>query len=643
MIPSDTAIGEPSTRSAARLGRAAEGSRGPGDTGPADILCISSIDWDFIWQGHQEIMSTLAAQGHRVLFLENTGVRPPRLRDLPRLRRRISNWSRGTGGFREERPNLFVFSPLVVPLPYSRIARRINTVLLLRSIRRWMRATGFNRPVIWTFLPTPLAHELVRHLDPSLTIYYCIDDLASSSPEARRIVRSEEAMFRSADLVFVTSEKLRRRAAAFGSQVHLFPFGVKFPAFEQAREGPRQPPPDMARLKRPVIGYVGGLHQWVDQDLAVEVARRLPEASFVFVGPPQTDVSRLERCPNVKLLGMKPHDELPVYVREFDVGIVPYRLSDYTANVYPTKLNEYLAMGIPVVASDLFEINRFNAEHDNVVKVARDADAFAAAITQALSDHSEAATAKRVAVAKQNSWSSRIGQMSHLIAEAAAARASHEEGWDARLRRAYRNARQRSAELIVGLGVVYLLLFQTPLVWMLASPLRVEDQPQPADCIVVFAGGVGESGKAGGGYQERVKQAVDLYRAGYAHDLVFSSGFVFAFQEAEVMRALAVDNGVPASAIRLETRAADTHQNVVFSRQILEANNWRRALLVSSPYHMRRALMTWHQLAPDISVVATPVPVSQFYAHTRGASLEQIRGLAQEYAAIVMYWWRGWI
>jgi hypothetical protein len=35
------------------------------------------IDWDFIWQGHQEIMSTFAAEGHRVLFLENTGVRAP--------------------------------------------------------------------------------------------------------------------------------------------------------------------------------------------------------------------------------------------------------------------------------------------------------------------------------------------------------------------------------------------------------------------------------------------------------------------------------------------------------------------------------------------------------------------------------------
>ena len=55
---------------------------------PTDVLCVSSIDWDFIWQGHQEVMATLAERGHRVLFLENTGVRPPKFQDWPRLRRR---------------------------------------------------------------------------------------------------------------------------------------------------------------------------------------------------------------------------------------------------------------------------------------------------------------------------------------------------------------------------------------------------------------------------------------------------------------------------------------------------------------------------------------------------------------------------
>jgi uncharacterized SAM-binding protein YcdF (DUF218 family)/glycosyltransferase involved in cell wall biosynthesis len=608
-----------------------------------DILCISSIDWDFIWQGHQEIMSSLAADGHRVLFLENTGVRAPRLRDLPRLRSRLRNWSKGTGGFREERPNLYVLSPIVLPLPYSRIARWINRLLLVHSIRRWMRAVGFSRPVIWTFLPTPLAHGLLDHLDPALTIYYCIDDFASSSPEARRIAASEEAMIRRADLVFVTSEKLRARAAVHSKSVHFFPFGVRFAAFDAVRQSPRQPPDDIAALSRPLAGYVGGMHQWVDQDLIVEVARKLPHVTFAFIGPAQCDVSRLEACPNVVLLGARPHAQLPQYIREFDAGLVPYRLSEYTTNVYPTKLNEYLAMGIPVIATDLAEIQRFNEDHGQIVSIARDADSFAAAITSAIAPSTSDEVARRVEVARSNGWPTRILRMAGLIEPAATAKAAAEERWDVRLRRTYRAARQRTLFLGVALVVAYFLIFQTPIVWWAAEPLRVDAPPRKADAIVVFAGGVGESGEAGGGYQERVKQAVDLYRAGYAPRMIFSSGFVFAFQEAEVMKSLAVANGVPASAITLETQAVNTRDNVVQSEQILHERGWRSILLVSSPYHMRRALLTWRRAAPDIEVTPTPVPQSQFYAHGRGASLEQIRGLVQEYAAIVYYWWNGWI
>ena len=609
-----------------------------------DVLCISSIDWDFIWQGHQEIMSTLAAQGHRVLFLENTGVRSPKLSDLPRLRQRIRNWWRSTRGFREERPNLFVYSPIVVPLPYSSIARWINRTLLLQSITRWMRAVDFGRPVIWTFLPTPLAHELIDRLDPLLTIYYCIDDLASSSPEAKRITTSEVAMFKRANLVFVTSEKLRARAAESSANVHFFPFGVRYHSFEQARLAPRRPPADVASLPRPIVGYVGGMHQWIDQDLVAEVARRLPHVTFAFVGPPQCDLSRLEQCPNIKLLGGKPHAELPSYIREFDVGIVPYKLSDYTSNVYPTKLNEYLSMGVPVVATDLIEINRFNHDHGAIVEVAKSPADFAAAIERTLAQPpSDAAVARRTAVAQSNSWQTRIGKMLALIATAAADRQRQEGRWETRLKRAYRAARRRSLATVVALVAAYVIVFQTTLVWWAAEPLRIVQPPQPADAIVVFAGGAGESGQAGGGYQERVKQAVDLYAAGYARHMIFSTGFVFAFPEGEVMRSLAEANGVPSEAITLETQARNTFENVARSRDILIEKGWRRVLLVSSPYHMRRATLTWREVAPEVQVIATPVPVSQFYAHERGPSLEQIRGLLQEYVAIVWYWWRGWI
>jgi len=124
---------------------------------------------------------------------------------------------------------------------------------------------------------------------------------------------------------------------------------------------------------------------------------------------------------------------------------------------------------------------------------------------------------------------------------------------------------------------------------------------------------------------------------------MFSSGFVFAFREAEIMRALAVDFGVPAAAIVLESEATNTYENVVNTARLLRARNWHRILLVSSPYHMKRALMTWHKVAPDIEVIPTPPQSSQFYAHDTGANLQQLKGIAHEYGAIVLYRWRGWI
>jgi uncharacterized SAM-binding protein YcdF (DUF218 family)/glycosyltransferase involved in cell wall biosynthesis len=608
----------------------------------ADVICISSIDWDFIWQGHQEIMSRLAADGHRVLFVENTGVRSPQMRDLPRVRRRIRNWWRGTKGFREERPNLFVYSPLVLPWPYLHVSRWINRFVLLRAIRRWMRATGFSRPIAWTFLPTPLARDLIAGLDPQLTIYYCIDDLASSSDGARRIASSEERLFKEADLVFVTSERLRQRAARLSDHVHLFPFGVSLERFEAVRRGTDPVPADLQALKRPVVGYVGGLHQWVDQDLLADVATAMPDVTFALVGPEQTDVSTLRRCANVQLLGMRQHDELPRYVKGFDAGIVPYRLTEYTANVYPTKLNEYLAMGIPVIATDLPEIRRFNASHGAVVEVAGDAPAFSRAIRAALHDSSAPDVQRRVAVAAKNSWASRIAAMNTLIDNALERRSSR-IGWDERLRRVYRRTRRQAALVVVLLVAAYALVFETNALWWLAKPLKIVAPPAKADAIVVFAGGVGESGRAGGGAQERLKQAIDLYRGGYAPYLVLSSGYVYSFHEAEAMRALAIDQGVPASAIALEERATNTYQNVRYVDAILRDHRWRRILLVSSPYHMRRALMVWHKQAPDVEVVATPPLRSQFYDHGRGATLEQVRGILQEYLAIFAYWRRGWL
>jgi uncharacterized SAM-binding protein YcdF (DUF218 family)/glycosyltransferase involved in cell wall biosynthesis len=608
-----------------------------------DVICISSIDWDFIWQGHQQIMATLAAHGNRVLFIENTGVRAPRLSDLPRLRHRIANWWRSTRGFRQERPNLFVFSPLVVPLPYSLVARWINRLLMVGAIRRWMKVMRFGRPIIWTFLPTPLARDLIVALEPQLTVYYCIDDFLSSSAQARRIERNEQQLLAEADLVLVTSVKLAERARRFRSQVELSPFAVDYAKFEAARLDGAAAPSDVAGLPRPVVGYVGGIHQWVDQALLVETARRMPEASFVLVGPVQTDVTALAACGNIHLLGARRHDEVPRYLRSFDVALVPYRRAEYTAHVYPTKLNEYLAMGKPVVATDLAEIRRFNAEHGDVISVADTSEEFTGAVRAALVPAAAEEVRRRIDVARANSWDARIERMCRLVEEELRRRGEGPAvGWEERLRRIYRGQRARLAAVAGVALVVYGALVWSPLPWIVAEPLRLALAPSPADAIVVFAGGVGETGRGGEGYQDRVQHAVGLYRAGFARYLIFSTGWTYTFHEAQIMRAVAVALGVPADAILLEEEAGSTFENVVFVRAILDRQGWRRVLLVSSPYHMRRAVLTFRKTAPHIDVVPAPAR-SAFYAHDWGATPQQLRAILHEYLALVYYAWQGWI
>ena len=184
----------------------------------------------------------------------------------------------------------------------------MNRFIITRAIRRWIQALGLQRPLVWTFLPTPLALDIIDAIEPTLVIYYCIDDFESSSSGARLIRQAEDRLLKAADLVFVTAERLRRRVLEQREQVEVLPFAVDFPRFEKERLATQSKPNELVEIDSPIVGYVGGLHRWVDQELLVEAARVLPDVEFVFVGPEQCDMSKLKAQPNIHLLGSRNYD-----------------------------------------------------------------------------------------------------------------------------------------------------------------------------------------------------------------------------------------------------------------------------------------------------------------------------------------------
>lgn len=611
-----------------------------------DIICISSIDWDFLWQGHQEIMSTLAGNGNRVLFIENTGVRMPTVKDMPRLWKRFLNWRKGYKGIRKEREDLYIYSPLALPFPYSGMARKINRMIMLSVIKRWMRAMEFQAPIIWSFLPTGIALDLIDELDPLIFIYYCIDDFASSSPGAKKIIKAEEKIIRRADLVFATSLNLREKCAAINKETYLFPFGINIDNYNKTRDSNIDVPEEMRDIKRPIIGYVGGLHKWIDFGLLKKIASTRKDVSLVLIGPKQTELDEIERIDNVFILGEKKGHRLPDYVKFFDAGIIPYKKTDYTRNVYPTKINEYLAMGKPVISTDIPEVVNFNNENGGgFIYLIRSEDDIAGAVNRALSEKKDGAVIeKRISVANANSWAGRIEKMCGIVEKKIGVLQSRiSDGWLGNFKRFYRKAHARTLRIIVSIAVLYTVLFYTPFIWFAASPLKISQAPQQSDAIVVFGGGVGETGSPGESTIERARMSVELYKEGYAGRIIYSSGYTYKFNDAENMKLVALSMGVSKENIILEKQANSTYENVKYTIDILRKLGLKNIILISSPYNMRRVSLVYRHIGGDINVVYVPVSNPQFYFRTGIVRLEQIKSILHEYLGILYYAIKGYI
>lgn len=612
-----------------------------------DIICVSSIDWDFIWQGHQEIMTRMARAGNRILYIENTGVRMPALRDFGRIRSRLKNWKSGIHGIRKIEEGLYVYSPIVLPFPYLKLARWINKKMMFSVLFRWLKAVGFKEPIVWAFLPTGLSNDLIEKIEPKALIYYCIDSFQASSKEAEKIKNTEKVMIERADLVFATARELVKHCSQYSKNVHYFPFGVNIDNFTAALSGQEDGSvsADLDGLRRPIAGYIGGIHKWVDQELVKFIAEKNSDISFVFCGPIQTDISDLKALPNVKFLGQKKTRELPYYVKEFDVCLIPYKIAEYTKNVYPTKLNEYLSLGKAVVSTALPEVVAFNSGNNSIVRIASSKEEFSDKVKRSAAvpmTKDESAIAMQAA--KKNSWSDRVEKMSALIDDVTVRKAKEREGsWKDNLAGIYRSTRRKAIPALVIAAILYFAIFRTSLVWYLAEPLKISDVPARADVIVALGGGVGESGKVGQGHEERAQTAVRLYKEGLSDRILYMSGYRYLMKEAEVMKALSIFTGVNGSDILMDDRSLNTYEMSRSLKEMAYRNGWRSAILISSPYHLKRVKLLCDKNLKDIRISYVPVDKSAFFEHKDGPTWSQFKAIACEYLAIVYYKLKGYI
>ncbi len=363
-----------------------------------DLVCLSHLRWDFVYQRPQHLLSRFA-RSRRVFFVEEPvfGERQPHL-DIT---------SRGDG--------LHVVVPRLPQGLRVEAAEEMQRCL----IDQLFEGREIDEHVLWYY--TPMALAWTRHLKPLAVVYDCMDELSAFRGAPPALGEREAELLRRADLVFTGGQSLYEAKREQHRAIYAFPSSIDAAHFAQARSVSRDPE-DQAGIPHPRLGFFGVIDERMDIELLDAVAAARPDWHLVLVGPVvKIEASELPRRSNIHYLGGKSYDELPAYLAGWDVALLPFARNESTRFISPTKTPEYLAAGKPVVSTSIRDVVRPYGEM-GLVRIADTPGEFVEAVELSLAEDSASRMGAVDAFLSQTSWDRTWGRMSELIEDVIAAR-----------------------------------------------------------------------------------------------------------------------------------------------------------------------------------------------------------------------------
>ncbi|MFI3314006.1 MAG: glycosyltransferase, partial [Eubacteriales bacterium] len=311
--------------------------------------------------------------------------------------------------------NITVYSlPPILPFfAKFRWINRINQKKIAKFVTKKMEEHGFQNPVLWTY--NPISADAVDYIPHSGLVYDCVDRHSAygglMNPDL--VDTMELDLARGADMVFATALGLCERLQTVNPKANFIPNGANYPRFSQAAQ-PQPCPVELQTLDKPILGFVGALQECIAYDYLEYAAQNRPDWNFVFIGRKSVgvDLSKLESLPNCHFLGLKPNEDLPKYMAQFDVCLNLFATSDLSKDVSPLKFYEYLATGKPIVSTRQPDQV---LDFAHIIQIAGSKEEFVTqcevAITDVLPEHTEA----RLDAGKASSWDSRVEQMEEIL------------------------------------------------------------------------------------------------------------------------------------------------------------------------------------------------------------------------------------
>lgn len=358
-----------------------------------DLICLSHLRWDFVYQRPQHLISRFAENG-RVFYFEE----PHFVDDDTRLE--IS----------EEESDLFIC------VPYISFNDAAHTAEIQREmLESLIDNENIEDYLLWFY--TPMAMDFAAHLKPNLTIFDCMDELSAFRFAPPDLIENEKRLLAKSDLVFTGGQSLFEAKKGKHRRVFAFPSSIDKAHFRRAREIEKEPA-DQTEISAPKLGFCGVIDERMDTHLIAEMADLRPDWQFVMIGPVvKISEDELPRRSNIHYLGRKKYDELPAYLSGWDIALMPFAINDSTKYISPTKTPEYLAAGLPVISTAIRDVMKPYSDL-NLVEIADTAEEFVSAADKILERGNSDEWLKRVDEFLEDiSWDKTFSEMSELITE----------------------------------------------------------------------------------------------------------------------------------------------------------------------------------------------------------------------------------
>jgi len=383
-------------------------------------LIVFGEDWGGLPSSTQHLINQLAKQ-RKIVWVNSIGLRQPTfsLKDIKRALikifgnklNRIKQTHTASNSTTEKQSedlpceNFHIVYPRTLPAPRSKLARWIASRLLVSQIIPVVQQANLQSPILWTSLPT--AVDVVGKLGESVLIYYCGDDFSAlAGVDHETVAKRENEISEKADLILCASEKLTQKFPS--TNTRLLPHGVDFSLFSE----PTPRAKDLPDNDRPIAGFYGSISEWLDIDMLSETIKKMPDWEFVFIGKAVVDTSELTKFSNVKMLGERPHHQLPTYSQHWTASLLPFVSNAQIRSCNPLKLSEYLATGRPIISSSFPAMQAFRG----LVQIADNSEAMMEALRASIHiDSLPTFSGALKNTMKNNSWDARAKQVKQWI------------------------------------------------------------------------------------------------------------------------------------------------------------------------------------------------------------------------------------